>query len=66
MRKFLHQNFWSHGTTLGSLGALFQQNTILGAGQLQILVIWSPYRPPVMVALETHAKSLKTAGACCD
>ena len=66
MRKFLDQNFWSHGTPLGSLGALSQQDTILGAGQLQILVIWGPYRPPVVVALETHAENLKTVGAWCE
>ena len=66
MRKILDQNFWSHGTPLGSLGALSQQDTILGAGQLQILVIWGPYRPPVVVALETHAENLKTAGAWCE
>ena len=66
MRKFLSKIFWSHGTPLGSLGPLSQQDTILGAGQLQILVIWGPYRPPVVVALETHAENLKTAGAWCD
>ena len=66
MRKILCTKFWSHGTPLGSLGALSQQDTILGAGQLQILVIWGPYRPPVVVALETHAENLKTVGAWCD
>ena len=65
MRKILDQNFWSHGTPLGSLGPLSQQDTILGAGQLQILVIWGPYRPPVVVALETHAENLKKVGAWC-
>ena len=63
MRKKLDQKFWSHGTPLGSLGPPSQQDTILGADQLQILVIWGPYRPPVVVALETHAEILKTAGA---
>ena len=38
-RKILNQKFWSHGTPLGSLGPLSQQDTILGAGQLQILQI---------------------------
>ena len=65
MRKILDQNFWSHGTPLGSLGPLSQQDTILGAGQLQILVIWGPYRPPIVVALETQAENLKTAGLQC-
>ena len=66
MRKILDQNFWSHGTPLGSLGPLSQQDTILGAGQLQILVIWGPYRPPIVVALETQAENPKTAGLQCD
>ena len=65
MRKILTKKFWSHGTPLGSLGPLSQQDTILGAGQLQILVIWGPYRPPIVVALETHAENLKTAGLQC-
>ena len=66
MGKFLSKKIRSQGTPLGSLGALSQQDTILGAGQLQILVIWGPYRPPVVVALETHAENLKTVGAWCD
>ena len=66
MRKNLDQKFWSHGTPLWSLGPLSQQDTILGAGQLQILVIWVPYRPSAVVALETHAEILKTAGAWCE
>ena len=65
MRKFLDQKFWSHGTPLGSLGPLTQQDTILGAGQLQILVIWSPYEPTVVVGPETHAENPKTAGLQC-
>ena len=63
MRKFLDQYFWG---ILGSLGPLSQQDTILGAGQLQILVIWGPYRPPIVVALETHAENPKTAGLQCE
>ena len=65
MRKNLHKKFWSHGTPLGSLGPLSQQDTILGAGQLQILVIWGPYRPPIVVAFETQAENPKTAGVQC-
>ena len=65
MRNFLDQKFWSHGTPLGSLGSLSQQDTILGAGQLQILVIWGPYEPTVVVAPETHAENPKTAGLQC-
>ena len=66
MRKILDQKFWSHGTPLGSLGPLSQQDTILGAGQLQILVIWGPYRPPIVVTLETQAENPKTAGQQCE
>ena len=65
MRKFLSKIFWSHGTPLGSLGPLSQQDTILGAGQHHILVIWGPYRPPIVVALETQAENPKTAGQQC-
>ena len=64
--KFLGQKFWSHGTPLGSLGPLSQQDTILGAGQLQILVIWGPCEPTVVVAPETHAENPKTAGLQCE
>ena len=66
MRKFSRQKIWSHGTPLGSLGPLSREAPILGAVQLQILVIWGPYEPPVVVALETQAEILKTAGARCD
>ena len=66
MRKFLDQKFWSHGTDLGSLGPLSQQDTILGAGQLQILVIWGPCEPTVVVGPETHAENPKTAGLQCE
>ena len=66
MRKFLDQKFWSHGTPLGSLGPLTQQDTILGAGQLQILVIWGPCEPIIVVAPETHAENPKTAGLQCE
>ena len=65
MRKFLSKKFWSHGTPLGSLGPLSQQDTILGAGQLQILVIWGPCEPPVVAALKTQAENPKTAGQQC-
>ena len=65
MRKILDQKFWSHGTPLGSLGPLSQQDTILGAGQLQILVMWGPCEPPVVEALKTQAENPKTAGQQC-
>ena len=68
MRKLLDQKFWSHGTPLGSLGPLSLQDTILRAGQLQILVIWGPYepsQPTVIVAPETHAENPITAGLHC-
>ena len=65
MRKILDQKFWSHGTPMGSLWLLSQQDTIFRAGQLEIFSHMgsTPYRPPVVVALETHAEMLKTAGA---
>ena len=65
MRRILIQKIWSHGTPLGSLGPLSQQDTILGAGQLQILVIWGPYELLVVVAFETQAENPKTAGQQC-
>ena len=58
--------FWSHGTPLGSLGPLSQQDTILGAGQLQILVMWGPCEPPVVAALKTQVENPKTAGQQCE
>ena len=66
MRKFLSKKIRSQGTPLGSLGALSQQDTILGAGQLQILVMWGPCEPPVVAALKTQAENPKTAGQQCD
>ena len=65
MRKFLTENFWSHGTPLGYLGAGSQEALGLGACRFQILVIWGPYDFPVLVACQGQAKSLKTAGAWC-
>ena len=66
MRKFLTENFWSHGTPLGYLGAGSQEALGLGACRFQILVIWGPYDFPVLVACQGQAKNLKTAGARCD
>ena len=66
MIKILDQKFWSHGTPLGSLGPLSQQDTILGAGQLQILVVWGPCEPPVVAALKTQAENPKAAGQQCE
>ena len=65
MTKFLRPKIWSHGTPLGYLGPLSQEALILGAVQLQILVIWGPYEPTVVVAPETHAENPKTAGLQC-
>ena len=64
--KFLGPKIWPHGTPLGSLGLLSQEAPILGFDQHQILVIWGPYEPPVVVALETFAENPKTAGSRCD
>ena len=63
MRKFLSQNFWSHGTPLGSLGPLSFEALGPGFDQHQILVIWDPCEPPIIVAHHGQAKNLKTAGA---
>ena len=57
MRKFWREKIWSHGTPLGSLGPLSREAPILGAVQLQILVIWGPYELLVVVVLETQAKN---------
>ena len=65
MRKFLTENFWSHGTPLGYLGAGSQEAPGLGFSRCQILVIWGPYDLPGLVALQAQAKNLKTAGAWC-
>ena len=51
---------------MGSLGPLSLEALILGAVQLQILVIWGPYELPVVVVLETQAENPKTAGQQCD
>ena len=66
MRKILAKIFWSHGTPLGSSGSRSQADVHLGFSNFQILVIWGPYDPPVLVACTRHAKSPKTAGAWCD
>ena len=66
MRKFLGQNFWSHGTPLGSLGPLSQGDMILWFDWRYFLVIWGPCDHPVIAALHAQAEILKTAGAWCD
>ena len=66
MRKFLSQNFWSHGTPKGALGNLSWEDVILGFVSQQILVIWGPYESLVVVTFVTQAENLKTAGAWCD
>ena len=37
-----------------------------GFVQCQILVIWGPCEPPVIVAPQAQAENLKTAGSRCD
>ena len=66
MKKNLTQKIWSHGTPLGSLGPLSQGDVIVGPYGLQILVIWGPYEPPVLVACQAQAENPKSAGALCD
>ena len=65
MGKFLTENFWSHGTPLGYLGAGSQEALHPGACRFQILVIWGLNDYPVLVACQGQAKNLKTAGARC-
>ena len=36
-----------------------------GACQCQILVIWGPCEPPMLVAPQAQAENLKTAGSRC-
>ena len=62
-RKFLRPKNWSQGTSLGSLGPLSFKALGPGFDQGQILFIWGPCEPPVLVALHGQAKSPKTAGA---
>ena len=66
MRKNLDPKFWSHGTSLGSLGPGSQQDPTLGFDQHRILVIWGPQKPSRILALQTQAKNLKTAGWRCE
>ena len=66
MRKILSQKFWSHGTPLGYLGPVSQKALNVWSSQFQILVIWGPYEPPVLVACQAQAENPKSAGALCD
>ena len=66
MRKILTQKFWSQGTSQGSPGSGSGADVRLGACQLQILVIWGPHEPLVLVALQGQAKKLKTIPAWCE
>ena len=59
MRKILTKKFWSQGTSLGSSGSGSWADVRPRACQFQILVIWGPNEPPVLVALQGQAKSLK-------
>ena len=59
MRKILNPKFLSHGTPLGSLGPLSQQDPDKIFSNYQILVIWGPYGPNIPLAYETHAENLK-------
>ena len=65
MRKILDRKFWSLGTPLGSLGPLSQGDVIVGPYGLQILVIWGPYEPPVLVACQATAENPKSVGSWC-
>ena len=65
MIKKLTKKFWSQGTSQGSPGSGSGADVRLGACQFQILVIWGPHEPPVLVALQAQAKKLKTVPAWC-
>ena len=65
-RKILRQKFWSHGTSLGSMGSLSQEDLGQRFYRLQFLVIWGPYELPVLVASHGTAKSLKAARSRCE
>ena len=67
MRKFSSQKFWSHGTPLGYLGPVSQSQKALNlcSSRFQILFIWGPYEPPVLVACQAQAENPKSAGALC-
>ena len=64
-RIFLRPKNWSHGTPLGYLGPVSQKALTLRFPRFQILVIWGPYEPPVLVASQAQAENLKSAGALC-
>ena len=59
MRKFLSQKFWSHGTSLGSLGPLSQGDVYPGFSRPKFLVIWGPYNYSGMVACLEQAENPK-------
>ena len=65
-RIFLTKNFWSQGTPLGFLGALFLRDVRPGFKQLLFLVILGPCKYLVPVAPLGHSKNPKTAGAWCE
>ena len=65
-RKFLRPKFWSLGIHLGYMGPVSQRAIEIGFCRLQFLVIWGPYDHPILVAPQTHARNLKSAGAWCD
>ena len=56
--KIFSQKFQSHGMSLGSMGPQSQKALGLGPCQLQIIIVWAPYKPPALWVLETHAKNL--------
>ena len=66
MRNILDRKFWSLGTPLGSLGPPSQGDIIVGPYRLQILVIWGPYEPPVLVACQATAENPKSVGSWCE
>ena len=66
MRKYLRPKFWSHGTPLGYLGPGSREALGPGSYGFQILVIWGPNDPPVLVVFHVQAKNLNTVRSWCD
>ena len=63
MRKILSQEFWSHGTLLGSIGPVSQQDADERFSKSQILVKWGPYNCSVIVACREQAKKPNLASS---
>ena len=59
MRKFLDQNFWSHGTHLGYLCPGSQKGADEMFSKLRFPIAIGPSEGPDMLVLFLHAENLK-------